>query len=64
MIAKFVRLEFELFPKPSDSDFLRIHQNCFYKLFLLYKFFAALRETFFNRPCHVMKTELKHNEPG
>jgi len=27
MIAKFVSLEFELFPKPSDSDFLRIHQH-------------------------------------
>jgi hypothetical protein len=26
MIAKFARLEFELFTKPSTSDFLRVHQ--------------------------------------
>ena len=26
MIAKFARLEFELFTKPSKSDFLRLHQ--------------------------------------
>jgi hypothetical protein len=26
MITKFARLEFELFTKPSKSDFLRIHQ--------------------------------------
>jgi len=26
MIAKFARLEFELFTKPSKSDFLRVHQ--------------------------------------
>jgi len=26
MIAKFARLEFELFTKPSKSDFLRFHQ--------------------------------------
>jgi hypothetical protein len=31
MITKFARLEFELFTKPSKSDFLRKHQtydNC------------------------------------
>jgi len=27
MITKFARLEFELFTKPSKSDFLRIHQT-------------------------------------
>jgi len=27
MITKFARLEFELFTKPSTSDFLRVHQN-------------------------------------
>jgi len=27
MIAKFARLEFELFTKPSKSDFLRSHQE-------------------------------------
>jgi hypothetical protein len=27
MITKFARLEFELFTKPSKSDFLRVHQN-------------------------------------
>jgi len=26
MITKFARLEFELFTKPSKSDFLQIHQ--------------------------------------
>jgi len=26
MITKFARLEFELFTKPSKSDFLRVHQ--------------------------------------
>jgi hypothetical protein len=26
MIANFARLEFELFTKPSKSDFLRVHQ--------------------------------------
>ncbi len=26
MITKFARLEFELFTKPSNSDFLRDHQ--------------------------------------
>jgi len=26
MITKFARLEFELFTKPSQSDFLRVHQ--------------------------------------
>jgi len=26
MIAKFARLEFELFTKPSKFDFLRVHQ--------------------------------------
>ena len=26
MIAKFARLEFELFTKPSTLDFLRVHQ--------------------------------------
>jgi hypothetical protein len=25
MITKFARLEFELFTKPSKSDFLRVH---------------------------------------
>jgi hypothetical protein len=28
MITKFARLEFELFTKPSKSDFLRVHQKC------------------------------------
>jgi len=27
MITKFARLEFELFTKPSKSDFLRTHQQ-------------------------------------
>ncbi|RLC33818.1 MAG: hypothetical protein DRH32_00225, partial [Deltaproteobacteria bacterium] len=27
MIAKFARLEFELFTRPSKSDFLRVYQN-------------------------------------
>jgi len=27
MITKFARLEFELFTKPSKSDFLRDHQD-------------------------------------
>jgi hypothetical protein len=27
MITKFARLEFELFTKPSKSDFLRAHQG-------------------------------------
>jgi hypothetical protein len=27
MITKFARLEFELFTKPSKSDFLRVHQK-------------------------------------
>jgi len=27
MITKFARLEFELFTKPSKSDFLRIYQT-------------------------------------
>jgi hypothetical protein len=27
MIPKFARLEFELFTKPSKSDFLRVHQS-------------------------------------
>jgi hypothetical protein len=27
MITKFARLEFELFTKPSKSDFLRVHQT-------------------------------------
>jgi len=27
MITKFARLEFELFTKPSKSDFLRVHQH-------------------------------------
>jgi len=27
MITKFARLEFELFTKPSKSDFLRKHQH-------------------------------------
>jgi len=27
MIAKFGRLEFELFTKPPKSDFLRVHQT-------------------------------------
>ncbi len=27
MITKFARLEFELFTKPSKSDFLRVHQS-------------------------------------
>ena len=27
IITKFARLEFELFTRPSKSDFLRIHQN-------------------------------------
>jgi hypothetical protein len=27
MIPKFVRLEFELFTKPSKSDILRVHQS-------------------------------------
>jgi len=29
MITKFERLEFELFTKPSKSDFLRVHQIWF-----------------------------------
>jgi len=36
MITKFARLEFELFTKPSKSDFLRVHQNLMvYKIILL-----------------------------
>jgi len=27
MITKLARLEFELFTKPSKSDFLRVHQS-------------------------------------
>jgi hypothetical protein len=27
MITKFARLEFELFTKPSKSDFLRVYQS-------------------------------------
>jgi len=27
MITKFTRLEFELFTKPSNSDFLRIYHH-------------------------------------
>ncbi|MBT8370114.1 MAG: hypothetical protein KJO34_04065, partial [Deltaproteobacteria bacterium] len=49
--AKFVRLEFELFPKPSGSDFLRIHQfyrnNVFiitYNDLIVYKVPLSLRE--------------------
>ena len=31
MITKFARLEFELFTKPSKSDFLRVHLICYSK---------------------------------
>jgi len=35
MITKFARLEFELFTKPSKSDFLRVHQNSIEKISIL-----------------------------
>ena len=31
MITKIARLEFELFTKPSKSDFLRVHQGYYLK---------------------------------
>ena len=36
MITKFARLEFELFTKPSKSDFLRIHQVLGVKFYINY----------------------------
>ena len=35
MITKLARLEFELFTKPSKSDFLRVHQNSIEKISIL-----------------------------
>ncbi len=54
MITKFARLEFELFTKPSKSDFLRIHQ-IMQNLFLLtcnmsklvYKFYTYVTNLFY-----------------
>jgi hypothetical protein len=35
MITKFARLEFELFTRPSKSDFLRVYQKLENKKFCL-----------------------------
>ena len=42
MITKFARLEFELFTKPSKSDFLRVHQPLLMKNIFLGSNFILL----------------------
>ncbi len=42
MITKFARLEFELFTKPSHSDFLRDHQNWIHYAFKWYEVLKQL----------------------
>jgi hypothetical protein len=46
MIAKFARLEFEIFTKPSKLDFLRVHQSGGHKIKLrLICLFEKIMET-------------------
>ncbi|OEU62271.1 MAG: hypothetical protein BA867_02435 [Desulfobacterales bacterium S5133MH16] len=53
MITKFARLEFELFTKPSKSDFLRVYQPLILTNFLYNFLTRTCRPTAWREPKNI-----------